>query len=102
VGTFLRTELTNRVGHLGLVAEVRGRGLMIGVELVHPGASMSGRALAAQVLEACRQQGLLVGLGGLNGNVLRIAPPMSVTMGEAEEAVAILTDALVSVERAAS
>jgi 4-aminobutyrate aminotransferase len=98
VGTFIRTELTNRVGHLDLVAEVRGRGLMIGVELDHPGGGVSGRALATQVLELCRQQGLLVGMGGLNGNVLRVAPPMSVTRDEAEEAVAILTDSLLSAE----
>jgi 4-aminobutyrate aminotransferase len=102
VGTFLRTELTKRVGHLDLVAEVRGRGLMIGVELVQPDSAEPGRALAIQVLEECRRQGLLVGLGGLKGNVLRIAPPMSVTMDEAGEAVAILTDAVVSTERAAS
>jgi 4-aminobutyrate aminotransferase len=102
VGTFLRTELTKRVSPLDVVAEVRGRGLMIGVELVQPGSMQPSRALALQVLEACRRQGLLVGLGGLNGNVLRIAPPMSVTVDEAEEALSILTDAIVSAARAPS
>jgi 4-aminobutyrate aminotransferase len=102
VGTFLLTQLTSRVDHLEVVAEVRGRGLMIGVELVQPGSLVPGRALAKQVLEGCRRRGLLVGLGGLNGNVLRIAPPMSVTMGEAQDAVAILTDSLMSAERGTS
>jgi 4-aminobutyrate aminotransferase len=102
VGTFLRTELVNRVGHLNVVADVRGRGLMIGVELVQPGSIVPSRPLALQVLEACRRQGVLIGLGGLKGNVLRIAPPMSVTMAEAEEALTVLTDALVSVEPAPS
>ena len=47
-----------------------------------------------QVLELCRQQRLLIGTGGLHGNVLRIAPAMSVTMEEAAEAARILIHAL--------
>jgi 4-aminobutyrate aminotransferase len=102
VGTFLLRQLITLVGHLGSVAEVRGRGLMIGVELVEPNSTVPSRTRALQVLEACRHHGLLIGLGGLHGNVLRIAPPMSVTMEEAAQAVAILADALASVEQAAS
>jgi 4-aminobutyrate aminotransferase len=102
VGTFLLRQLTTLVGRLDSVAEVRGRGLMIGVELVEPNSLVPSRARALQVLEACRRHGLLIGLGGLHGNVLRIAPPMSVTMDEGAQAVAILADALTSVERAAS
>ena len=102
VGTFLLRQLTTLIGRLGSVAEVRGRGLMIGVELVEPNSLVPSRARALQVLEACRDHGLLIGLGGLHGNVLRIAPPMSVTMDEAAQAVAILTDGLTSVEQAAS
>jgi 4-aminobutyrate aminotransferase len=102
VGSFLIDELDSRVGSLGVVAEVRGKGLMVGIELVEPGGIAPARPLARQVLEICRHQGLLVGMGGLHGNVLRIAPPMSVTLEEAAEAVAILTDALLYVEREAS
>jgi 4-aminobutyrate aminotransferase len=81
------------------VGEVRGRGLMIGVELVEPGTVVASRAVARYVLEACRQQGLLIGTGGLRGNVLRIAPAMSVTMDEATEAVEVLVGALVSADQ---
>jgi 4-aminobutyrate aminotransferase len=102
VGTFLLRQLTTLIGRLGSVAEVRGRGLMIGVELVEPNSLVPSRARALQVLEACRHHGLLIGLGGLHGNVLRIAPPMSVTMDEAAQAVAILADAVASVEPAVS
>ena len=101
VGSFLLHELEARIGHLGVVADVRGKGLMIGIELVEPGGIVPSRARAKEVLEMCRHQGLLVGQGGLHGNVLRIAPPMSVTLDEARDAVGILTDALESVERAA-
>ena len=67
---------------------------MVGVELVEPGTMAPNRPAARQVLEVCRQKGLLIGTGGLYGNVLRIAPAMSVTMEEAAEAVGILVHAL--------
>jgi 4-aminobutyrate aminotransferase len=101
VGSFLIRELESKVADLEVVAEVRGRGLMIGVELVEPGGITPSRTAAKQVLEICRDLGLLVGLGGLHGNVLRIAPPMSVTLEEATEALEILANALMSVEREA-
>jgi len=69
------------------VLDVRGKGLMIGVEL-------DTAARAAAVLQGCKERGLLVGKGGLRGNVLRIAPPLSLTADEAHEGLAILTEAL--------
>ena len=50
------------------------------------------------MLEACRRRGLLVGKGGLFGNCLRIAPPLSLTSDEADEGAAILADVLVDVD----
>lgn len=86
-----------KAARVPVVGDVRGKGLMIGVELVEPGSGTPGRAapaLATAVLEGCRERGLLVGKGGLHGNVLRIAPPLSLTVEEAEEGLAILVDAL--------
>jgi 4-aminobutyrate aminotransferase len=99
VGGFLLHGLSTRVAALGIVGEVRGRGLMVGIELVEPGGIAPSRTAALAVLELCRTQGLLVGTGGLHGNVLRIAPPMSVTIEEATDALGILTDALRAVDR---
>jgi 4-aminobutyrate aminotransferase len=94
VGNYLRDQLQARAGAFGVVGEIRGRGLMIGVELVEPG-SLTPNLLAAQsVLEACRRGGVLIGKGGLHNNVLRIAPPMSVTMDEATTFLEVLTEAL--------
>nr|WP_203601438.1 aspartate aminotransferase family protein [Streptomyces sp. SID9727] len=77
------------------VREVRGRGLMIGVELVKPGTDEADPAAAAAVLEAAREGGLLIGKGGgHNTSVLRIAPPLSLAIAEAEEGADILADAL--------
>ena len=80
-----------------VVGDVRGKGLMIGVELVEPGSGTPGRpapAIATAVLQGCKERGLLVGKGGLHGNVLRIAPPLSLTTEEAHEGLAILLDTL--------
>ncbi|WP_369252703.1 aspartate aminotransferase family protein [Streptomyces sp. R41] len=77
------------------VREVRGRGLMIGVELVEPGTDKASPDAASAVLEAAREEGLLIGKGGgHNTSVLRIAPPLSLTVAEAEEGAAILEHAL--------
>jgi 4-aminobutyrate aminotransferase len=73
------------------VREVRGRGLMIGIELESPGPGPD----AARVIESCRERGLLIGKGGgHDSSVLRIAPPMTLTVAEAEEGAGILERAL--------
>ncbi|MFF4081297.1 aspartate aminotransferase family protein [Streptomyces sp. NPDC001777] len=80
------------------VREVRGRGLMIGIELVRPGTDEADPQAAAAVLEAAREGGLLIGKGGgHNTSVLRIAPPLSLTIPEAEDGAGILAEALRSV-----
>ncbi len=81
------------------IADVRGRGLMLAIELCVPGSDARGGgpepwpAGAAAFMEATKARGLLVGKGGLYGNVLRIAPPMSVTDAEMASAIEILTGA---------
>jgi 4-aminobutyrate aminotransferase len=85
-------------GKLGVVGEVRGKGLMIGVELVGPDGRSPAPAAAGRVLELARRRGLLVGKGGLFGNCLRIAPPLSLTAVEADEGAGILGDVLADVD----
>jgi 4-aminobutyrate aminotransferase len=94
VGGMLLRELTQRAASWPAVAEVRGKGLMIGIELVRPGTREPDPAAAARMLELTKAHGVLIGKGGLHGNVLRIAPPLSITDAEAEEALAIVTAAL--------
>jgi 4-aminobutyrate aminotransferase len=100
VGGWLLERLGQLVATNGVVGDVRGKGLMIGVELVKPGSKEPNMAAANTVLEAARRGGLLVGKGGLFGNVLRIAPPMSLTQDEAEEGHAVLVSALAEAEEA--
>lgn len=94
VGTILNEGLRAAVGGLPGVAEVRGKGLMLGVEFVLPGTADPDPGRATQVFEACRAGGLLVGKGGLYGNVVRLGPPLTLTEEEAREGLAILVDAI--------
>ncbi|MGW7002203.1 aspartate aminotransferase family protein [Streptomyces sp. NPDC054933] len=94
VGGLLTARLASIAATSPLVREVRGRGLMIGVELVEPGTDEPSPQAAAAVLEAAREGGLLIGKGGREGNVLRIAPPLTLTVAEAEEGAGILEEAL--------
>jgi 4-aminobutyrate aminotransferase len=76
------------------VGEVRGKGLMIGIEFVHPGDLSPDAGLAARVQDDMRSRSVLVGKGGLYGNVLRIAPPLTVTQEECETAARVFGEAL--------
>jgi 4-aminobutyrate aminotransferase len=93
-GRRLLDALLPLVGELGGVGDVRGKGLMIGVELVGPDGRAPDPAAAGRVLEGCRERGLLIGKGGLHGNCLRIAPPLTLTDDECVEGAVILVDAL--------
>ncbi|HEV8420267.1 MAG TPA: aminotransferase class III-fold pyridoxal phosphate-dependent enzyme, partial [Actinomycetota bacterium] len=74
-----------------VVGEVRGKGLMIGVEMVKDKESKEPDAAGAnQVMEICKERGLLVGRGGLYGNVLRLSPPLVISEDDVARAVETL------------
>jgi 4-aminobutyrate aminotransferase len=79
---------------LPIVGDVRGKGLMFAIDLVDPVSGQPAPALAAAMLEATKKRGLLIGKGGLYGHTLRMAPPLTLTLDEAREGLAILIDAL--------
>jgi 4-aminobutyrate aminotransferase len=83
-----------------IVAEVRGKGLMIGIELIEPGTTTPNVPAAARMLEETKKRGLLIGKGGLHGNVLRLGPPMTLTADEAQEGLDILVDSLAATQAA--
>jgi alanine-glyoxylate transaminase/(R)-3-amino-2-methylpropionate-pyruvate transaminase len=85
VGTHLKNRLLEIQERQPLMGDVRGMGLMLGVELVRDRHTREpGNTDAAQVLELCKERGLLIGKGGLHGNVLRIKPPMCLTKNDAD------------------
>ncbi len=91
VGGHLKARLLELQDRHRLIGEVRGMGLMLGVELVRDRASKEPASTeTAELLELCKERGLLLGKGGLAGNVLRIKPPMCLTRDDAD----FLTDCL--------
>jgi alanine-glyoxylate transaminase/(R)-3-amino-2-methylpropionate-pyruvate transaminase len=100
VGGELKAGLTALMDRHKLVGEVRGMGLMLGVELVRDRATKEpAKEEAAQLLELARERGLLLGKGGFYGNVLRIKPPMCITSADAAFMVAVVDEALAQIER---
>ena len=84
-----------------LIGDVRGMGLMQGIEFVLDRRSKEPAPQAvAQLFEETRARGLLIGKGGLYGNVIRIAPPLTVSPDQIAEALAILDHALAAVHEA--
>ncbi|MEX2328418.1 MAG: aspartate aminotransferase family protein [Nitriliruptoraceae bacterium] len=100
-GQRLLSELMAVGDDLDHVIDVRGRGLMIGVEFGDPGTLAPRPDLANAALGIAREQGVLIGKGGLYGNVLRIAPPLSITDEETDEAARALSETLRRTEQSA-
>jgi 4-aminobutyrate aminotransferase-like enzyme len=79
-GVVLREKLEELQSEFNFVGEVRGMGLMQGVEIVKPGPGKEpDAARTGALMSAARDRGLLIGKGGLYGNVLRVAPHLNVT-----------------------
>ncbi len=85
VGAHLRDRLCQLQAKHALIGEVRGLGLMLGVELVRDRTTREPATSAAvEILERTRQRGLLLGKGGLFGNTLRIKPPLCLSKDDAD------------------
>jgi alanine-glyoxylate transaminase/(R)-3-amino-2-methylpropionate-pyruvate transaminase len=100
MGNILRIGLEGIKAKYVLVGDVRGRGLMQGVEIVRDeeaGDRTPAVEATLQVFEETKKRGLLVGRGGLYGNVLRVAPPLVVTKAEVVEALEILDQSFAAV-----
>jgi 4-aminobutyrate aminotransferase len=81
-----------------LIGDVRGAGLMIGAELVRDrGTKEPAPAEAAEVRRLCREQGVLIGVGGQDANVVRIQPPLVIEEQALDRALDVLEAALASV-----
>jgi 4-aminobutyrate aminotransferase len=94
VGGQLMGRLQATAADVPAIGEVRGKGLMIGVEMVEPGSTRPSAAAAGRVMEACKQDGVLIGRGGLYSNVIRISPPLVLTPAQADEGYAVLDKAI--------
>src|SRR5690606_20121068 len=97
-GARLRAHLDRTCARFEFVGEVRGMGLMQAIEMVQPGPEKRpDPARANAFVAAARRRGLLLGKGGMGGNVIRIAPPLIVSAEEVDRAAAIIEAALADV-----
>ena len=95
VGTHLKTGLERLAEKHSLLGEVRGLGLMLGVEFVKDQKTKEpAKEECVAVFEKARDLGLLIGKGGLWGNTLRIKPPMCITIRDADFMLEVLDAAL--------
>ena len=83
MGAYLRTKLEGLKEEHAVIREVRGRGLLIGMELTVEG---------ADIVKGCMEHGLL--LNCTCGNIIRFAPPLIITKGDVDQAVAILDEVM--------
>jgi alanine-glyoxylate transaminase/(R)-3-amino-2-methylpropionate-pyruvate transaminase len=95
VGGHLKNRLLELQEKHRIIGEVRGLGLMLGVELVRDRKTKEpANTETAQILELCKDRGLIIGKGGLFGNTLRIKPPMCITKSDVEFLVDCLDEVL--------
>ncbi|WHT17492.1 diaminobutyrate--2-oxoglutarate transaminase family protein [Crossiella sp. CA-258035] len=109
LGDRMLAELRVLQGNSSCIGEVRGRGLMLGLEIVNPdatpdalGARPAAPELAAAIRTECLHRGLLLELGGRGDSVVRLLPPLTITDQEATSVLNRLGEAVTAVDRGAS
>ncbi|MDD9956496.1 MAG: aspartate aminotransferase family protein [Anaerolineaceae bacterium] len=96
-GQILREKLEELEAEFDFIGEVRGMGLMQALEIVKPGPTREPDAdRAAGIMARARDHGILIGKGGLHGNVVRIAPMLNVDCDSMQEGCELLARAVTS------
>jgi len=91
VGNYFRSKLDELQQKYPVIGDVRGKGLMLGLELVKDRESKEPAPEATtQLLERTREHGLLIGKGGLYDNVIRLSPMLNIGKADVDEAVRLL------------
>ena len=95
IGAYLTRGFEKLAEKHSIIGQVRGLGLMLGVELVKDRTTKEpAKEACAEVFERCKDLGLLIGKGGLFGNTLRIKPPMCITQADADFMLEVIDEAL--------
>jgi len=101
MGVILRKGLEDiQLKHPTIIGDVRGMGLMQAFEFVvneTEGDRTPNANAVDQLMEETKKRGLLIGRGGLSGNVVRISPPMNIRKNDVENALEILADSAAAI-----
>ncbi|KAK9280433.1 hypothetical protein L1049_014123 [Liquidambar formosana] len=91
VGSYLKEQLTSLMEKHQIIGDVRGRGLMLGVELVTDRQLKTpAKVETLHIMDQMKEMGVLVGKGGFHGNVFRITPPLCFTVEDADFLVGVM------------
>jgi 4-aminobutyrate aminotransferase len=102
VGEYFRQGLEDLKQKHELIGDVRGMGLMQAIEFVKDRTSKEPAPQeTGQFMEECRKRGLLIGKGGLYGNVIRMSPPLNIAKSDVDEALRVMDEALMAMAPAA-
>jgi len=93
-GQYLMDRLNRLKRDQPLIGDVRGLGLMVGIELVRNANKTPAAAEAEAIRDLCLAAGVLVGLGGVYGNVVRVQPPLVISKEQLDRAVGAIAHAL--------
>ena len=95
LGNYILAGLNKLKAKYPVIGDVRGRGLMLGIEFVKDRATKEpNKEACAQAVENARELGLLLGKGGLWGQTIRFAPPMNITKADADFLLAVLDESI--------
>ena len=95
MGAYLKERLQELAEKHPVIGDVRGMGLLVALELVvDRDTKEPARDAATRLLQGAKDRGLIIGRGGLYGNVIRICPPLIIDRANVDEAVSILDHAL--------
>jgi 4-aminobutyrate aminotransferase len=97
MGDYLRARLNELKEKHRIIGEVRGMGLIQGMEIVKE-KKEPAPDLVAEIFEKTKEEGLLIGRGGLYGNVIRLTPPLTIDQAEVDHAIRILDRAFAKVQ----
>ena len=96
-GAYAMNKLRDLQKQNPIIGDVRGAGLMIGVELIKDEKKTPATAEAEALRDACLKNGLLIGVGGVYGNVVRFQPPLIITKEQIDQALDIFKTALAQI-----
>ena len=96
-GARMAEKLDEYAAEFPIIGEVRGMGLMQAIEIVKAGGMEPDAPRTVAFVDTCKDKGLLLGKGGLYGNVVRIAPHLNVSADDMDAALDIIGQALVEV-----
>jgi len=96
IGRYFFDKLYELQEKYPIMGDVRGKGLMIGIEMVKENRAPDPEAVL-KIFEMSKKKRLLVGKGGLHGNVLRVTPPLNISKADVDDAVRILDAVLAEI-----